>query len=123
LLRKAVFKERELALAAHPPTGCCNQEFVVYVVRSDIPGQYDVEFRLGRGDASVVYYEVSILHVTVSSSRANSSWWVGVIAGIVVLLAVVAVLKVRRGIEQSRQRDAAHGMNPNRRTRLGYLDY
>jgi len=56
-----------------PPPGCCDQAFVVYSIRSSTPGQYDIEFRVGRGDASLEYYEVDILHVTVASSVTIST--------------------------------------------------
>jgi hypothetical protein len=82
-----------------PPPGCCDQTFVVYSIRSNTPGQYEVEFRVGRGDASAEYYEVDVLHVTVTSSvpstnpsgLSNIEWFGSYAIQMLALVIVIAV--------------------------------
>lgn len=92
-----------------PPAGCCGQQSVVYAIRSDVPGQYDVEFRVGRGDASVVYYGVAVLHVTVTPRNVHKTWWLAGIMGAVAVVAIAVFLLIRRSIPHFPSRNRSHG--------------
>jgi predicted secreted protein len=63
-------------LSCPPNSVGCGQEFTVYSVKSDVLGEYIVEFRFGHPWNHDEYYIIAYLHVTVQDIRPTTTYTV-----------------------------------------------